>query len=321
MPKIFQREHKIPMILDTDFSPDSWAAVLLLAKHPRVDLKAVSISGTGESHGKTGAKNAARLLALLQPARLIPIGFGSPIPLKGNMHFPNLMRFAVDQMLFLGLPMLEPYPDFEDSVEMISRILNNSPTPVRIAAVGPQTNMANVILQRPELINKIESITIMGGAVDVPGNIHDVGFWIRNEVAEWNFFCDPLAVKIVFESGIPVRLVSLDTTNQVPVSKSFVESLEKQAVTPDAKFILKMLKLITGNFRREMGFYLWDPMTSAAAIDPSLCQFEEMRLDIITEPGEKWAGIVKNDKGPKIQVAKKINKDDFEKTLISVLCS
>jgi inosine-uridine nucleoside N-ribohydrolase len=178
-----------------------------------------------------------------------------------------------------------------------------------------------VIHQRPELIKKIESITIMGGAVDVPGNIHDVGFWIKNEVAEWNFFCDPLAVKTVFESGIPVRLIPLDTTNQVPVSKSFVESLEKRAVTPDAKFILKMLKLITGNFRREMGFYLWDPMTCAAAIDPTLCQFEEMRLDIITDPGEKWAGIVKKNTGSLIQVAKKIRKDEFEETIISVLSS
>jgi pyrimidine-specific ribonucleoside hydrolase len=312
---------KSPIILDTDMSPDSWAALLFLAKHPNIDLLAVSVSGTGESHGDTGARNAARLLALFDPQRSIPIGFGSSIPLKGNMHFPNLMRYAIDQMLFLGLPKLEMYPDFEDSVEMISRVLADSPIPVRIVAVGPQTNLANVILQKPDVIKKIESITIMGGAVNVPGNIHDVGFWIKNEVAEWNFFCDPLAVKTVFESGIPVRLVSLDTTNQVPVSKSFVETLEKQAVSPDARFIVKMLKLITGNFRREMGFYLWDPMTSATAVSPSLCQFEDMRLDIITDPGEKWAAIVKNDSGSKIQVAKKIKKNEFEEMFISVICN
>ncbi|MBM3136939.1 MAG: nucleoside hydrolase [Chloroflexi bacterium] len=320
MTKNLSENRKIPMILDTDMSPDSWAALLFLAKHPMVDLLAVSISGTGESHGEIGARNAARLMALLDPPRSIPIGFGSPTPLMGNKHFPKLMRFAMDQMLFLGLSKLDAYPNFENSVEMISKILATRSTPVRIAAVGPQTNIASVILQRPNLIKKIENITIMGGAVDVPGNIHDVGFWIKNEVAEWNFFCDPLAVRTVFESGIPVRLVSLDTTNQVPVSKSFVESLEKQAKSPDARFILKMLKLITGNFRREMGFYLWDPMTSATAIDPSLCQFEEMRLDIITDSGEKWAGIVKKNTGSRVQVAKKINKDEFEKTLLSVLC-
>lgn len=227
----------------------------------------------------------------------------------------------MDQMLFLGLPKLDVYPEFEDSVEMIARALSNSPTPVRIAAVGPQTNMARVILQRPDLMDKIESITIMGGAVDVPGNIHDVGFWIKNEVAEWNFFCDPLAVKTVFESEIPVRLIPLDTTNQVPVSKLFVETLEKQAISADAKFIVKMLKLITGNFRREMGFYLWDPMTSAAAVSPDLCHFEDLQLDIITDPGEKWAGIFRMDTGSKVHLAKEINKNEFEKMFISVLCS
>ena len=42
---------KIPFIIDTDMSPDSWVAVLFAALHPNADLLAISVSGTGEAHG------------------------------------------------------------------------------------------------------------------------------------------------------------------------------------------------------------------------------------------------------------------------------
>ncbi len=89
---------KIPIILDTDMSPDSWVAVLYAALHPRADLLAVSVSGTGEAHGKTGARNAQRLLTLAEKSH-VPVGFGPPKPLKGNQHFPFLMRFIIDRMM------------------------------------------------------------------------------------------------------------------------------------------------------------------------------------------------------------------------------
>ena len=59
-----KKSKKVPLIIDTDMSPDSWVAVLFAALHPRADLLAVSVSGSGETHGPTGAKNAQRLLAL-----------------------------------------------------------------------------------------------------------------------------------------------------------------------------------------------------------------------------------------------------------------
>lgn len=310
---------KKPVILDTDMSPDSWAAVLYLALHPQVDLLAVSISGTGESHGEIGARNAARLLALAGKEN-VRIGFGQPKPLKGSNHFPGLMRFVMDRMLFIPIPSLKINLKYENSVKMISSILNEHPRAVSIAAVGPQTNLANVLLRHPGLKDKIESVTIMGGAVDVPGNIHDIGFWIKNDVAEWNFFCDPLAVKTVFESGVKIQLVPLDATNQVPVTQEFVVSFQKQAHSTASDFVLQMIKRIVGNFRRNVAYHLWDPMTCATAVNPDLCQFEEMRLDIVTESGNHWAGVVKSDDGVKIKVARKIQKEQFENGFIDVIC-
>lgn len=310
---------QIPIILDTDMSPDSWAAVLFLAKHPQVDLLAVSISGTGEAHGEIGACNAARLLSLCEKKH-VRIGFGDSRPLLGSKHFPGLMRVVMDRLLFIKIQQPESFPKFENSVQMIASILNEYPQPVTIAAVGPQTNMASVLNQHPELKRKIRNVTIMGGAIDVPGNIRSVAPWIRNEVAEWNFFCDPQAVKIVFESEVPVRLVSLDTTNQVPVTQSFLEKYSHRAKSQPALFVLEMIRRIIGNFRRNVGYYLWDPMTCATAVDPGLCEFDVIKLDIITKSGKKWAALEKTSGGSKIQVAKKIAKAKFEKTFIEILC-
>ena len=68
--------------------------------------------------------------------------------------------------------------------------------------------------RRPELAQRLESVYAMGGALFVPGNVA-FGGPSDNEVAEWNIYVDPTAAQAVIDSGLTVRLVSLDGTNQV----------------------------------------------------------------------------------------------------------
>ena len=71
----------------------------------------------------------------------------------------------------------------------------------------------------------------MGNALDIPGNIKEIAMWKANTTAEWNFFCDPLAAKKVLGSGVPVWLVPLDATNQVPVTRDFMTRLAPKTQT------------------------------------------------------------------------------------------
>ena len=70
-----------------------------------------------------------------------------------------------------------------------------------LIATGPLTNLALAIRNDPEGMGKLKDIVIMGGAVRTGGNI--------TPHAEFNFFSDPWAAKVVLESGLPITLVPL----------------------------------------------------------------------------------------------------------------
>ena len=71
----------------------------------------------------------------------------------------------------------------------------------------------------------------MGGALEVPGNVHAYCPQLPNKTAEWNFYIDPTSTAEVIESGTPVTLVPLDATNAVPVTPDFVNRLKDRQTT------------------------------------------------------------------------------------------
>ena len=54
----------------------------------------------------------------------------------------------------------------------------------------------------------------MGGAIRAAGNVE--GF----NTSEWNFYADPVAAKVVLESGIAVRLIPLDVIEYISCNTS-----------------------------------------------------------------------------------------------------
>lgn len=86
--------------------------------------------------------------------------------------------------------------------------------------------------------SNVEMVYIMGGAIDVPGNLlPDYG----NTVAEWNIFIDPTAAKIVLRSGLPVTLVPLDATNCAPLNQAFYDRLAADHGSAEADFGVRVV--------------------------------------------------------------------------------
>ena len=84
-----------------------------------------------------------------------------------------------------------------------------------LLATGPLTNVAEALGRDPSLAGRLEMVYAMGGAVSVGGNVRLPG---TGGKAEWNFFVDPRAARVVLSSGVPVTLVPLDATNRAPVT-------------------------------------------------------------------------------------------------------
>ena len=79
--------------------------------------------------------------------------------------------------------------------------------PVALIALGPPTNIARLFRGHPGSAKSVDCVVLMGGAVDVPGNV--------TSHAEFNMWSDPEATALVFECGVPVTMVGSNVCNRV----------------------------------------------------------------------------------------------------------
>lgn len=92
---------------------------------------------------------------------------------------------------------------------------------VHLVVTGPATNAAIFAQEHPELFAKFSAITVMGGAINYPGN--------TTPTAEWNFWVDPHAARQLFEATpVPVTLCSLGVTEQMLLTLARLRELHNQ---------------------------------------------------------------------------------------------
>lgn len=275
-----------PLVIDSDMISDDWMATLFVLNDPDYAVKAITVSGTGFATCEAGVKSALGLLALEEYGS-VPVACGAETPSMGTNGPPDEWMTTIDAVDALGLP--EGGEAVEgDAVALFTSTIRDSTEPVTVLALGPLTNLAAAFEATPDLVNNIEMIYVMGGAVDVPGSaVSD-----ENTTAEWNIYSDPHAARIVFESGAPITLVPLDATNEAPVTPAFVEKLAAAAKTPAAEFVAKLLENNTESI--ESGsYYFWDPLAAVVMAHPELVTTTERQVTVVDIPGDPDDGRTK----------------------------
>ncbi len=106
----------------------------------------------------------------------------------------------------------------ENAVMFLRDTLMASEEKVTLVPVGPLTNIALLIKTFPEVMDKIELLSIMGGAT-IGGN--------TTPTAEFNVWADPEAARIVFDSKLPIVMSGLNVTHSTGLYRSDVDELMK----------------------------------------------------------------------------------------------
>jgi len=256
-----------PVVLDYSPTHSDIGALLYLASRPDVDLLAVTLPGTGEADCVPGTRNTRQLLALADLPD-VPVGCGRDEPLKGHRDWPDEWRVEANKLPRVLVQPVARRPVL-DAEALLADVLEAADDKVTIVAVGPLTNLAVTLTEHPELVSRIERIVIMGGAVDVEGNVPDT------PSAEWNLYVDPEAARIVVESGVPILLVPLDATNDVPFGRDVVLRLSLLE-TPTGRAEYQRLSAQTWFD----GAFMWDELTAVAAMRPDTVTIEQRRLAV-----------------------------------------
>ena len=310
-------QSKISVIIDTDADVDDAMAIMYLLQHPEISVNAITISGTGMSYPIPATKNVLGLIEIAGNPN-IPVVTGDTIAINSNntqlrpVKWLTMANTMMDIELLLNL---NPASD-KGAVDFLTDFLVSTDEPIRFVALGPLTNLGRVLLQYPKLAAKISSIYIMGGAVNVSGNLDEGGIE-DNPYAEWNIFLAPHAANIVFKSGIDITLVPLDATNNAPITTEFLNLIGNDHKTPEANFVFEIIrKLLDG----PDSVCFWDPLATAISTDQSFASTIVYPITIITEEGNE-NGRTKIDSvtGSMITVCYDVDLNDFENLFLDVL--
>ena len=190
---------KTKILIDCDPGHDDAVALLFAARH--LDLVAVTTV-----HGNNSLENTTRnALAVLELAGIdVPVAAGCAEPLvqppaqRGHIHGKTGLDGA-------DIPPPTRRPIDSHAVDLIIELASRHRGELVVALIGPQTNFAVALRREPRLKDWVREVTIMGGSAGL-GNI--------TPVAEFNIHCDPEAASVVFESGLPIRMVGYNVTRQ-----------------------------------------------------------------------------------------------------------
>lgn len=299
-----------PVIVDGDFGPDDMMALLYLIQQPDLHIAAVTVTGTGLAHCPQGADNAAAVLAHLGREDT-PVACGEQAPLEGENAFPEEWRQAADGLADqLGLTPSKVGAG-SDAVGLIVETISSSPEPVRLLALGPLTNLARALTVAPEIVDNIERLVIMGGAVDVPGSVPP------DMTAEWNIWVDPRAATEVLQSEIAITLVGLDATNDVPATRFFYETLEAHRESPAAELLYGYLTANQGILEGGTYFF-WDPLAAVTLVHPDVVETERRPI-VVASQGEDVGATVESDDGVELEVAVGADRRRFEEVFLTAL--
>jgi len=263
------------IILDCDPGIDDAIAIILALKSKNCKIKAIT-TVAGNTYSEVGTGNVIKLFYLLGidwfAIERPPIAEGSKLPLSGRMNFAGskqvhgLDGFGNTEDLFDEYKIPKKIQTEYDAMDLIDSTVSESEEPITLVTLGPLTNIARVIEKDPSIIRKLKKVIIMGGAIEVPGNV--------SPGAEFNIYTDPEAARTIFLSGLPILLVPLDVTKRYTLTKNDISEII-DVDSPVTNFINKALSYYMRITRIREGFeedacFLHDALAMGIAIDERL---------------------------------------------------
>jgi len=259
-------------LIDTDPGIDDALALLLAWGSPEWTVDVVTVVA-GNAPLEAGTRNVFRLLDLRRPAPppLVAAGAASPLarPLRTAPYH------GAD-----GLGDLPDWPPVEPRLAPVAapRVIVDAARrygrDLTIVALGPLTNLALAVEADAAALLGAGRVVAMGGAVDVPGNV--------TPDAEFNAHVDPEALARVLDAGVRLDLVPLDATRQATLEAAALNAALAHAPGPFADRVRRIaeyaLRIDLAHGKR--GMDLHDPLAVGLALDPTLAEWEPVRLAI-----------------------------------------
>lgn len=248
-------------LIDTDTASDDAIALVMAMQHPGVQIEAITVVA-GNVPVDQAVQNALYTVELCQQA--IPVYRGMPGPLIRPLKTAQYVH-GQDGMGDIGLPLSGRQPATGHADGVMIETIHRYAREITLVTLGPLTNVATTLRRDPSIANAVSECVIMGGTGQGRGNITPVG--------EYNFWADPEAAKIVFESGMRIKMVGWDVSRTFAVFNPEDTTALRDIGTPLATFCVDIQATLAQFAMKQSklpGFDLPDAIAMAIALQPEV---------------------------------------------------
>lgn len=300
------------LLIDTDCGMDDIIAIVMIISCGKFNIEGIT-TVRGLVTPTVGKENLTKILEFLKTE--IDVVSGAPSPLNLNRikySFPEQDKINSSKLSFLK-KLLLPIKTKKQELTACDFIYKKSISktePTTLLCLGPLTNIANAIKKYGNrFTGKVDQIVIMGGAVYTYGNVPP------KKLAEYNIYLDPEAAEIVFSCGIPIKLISIDSTVFVPATPKFKKQIEKyKANSSYGEIVQKTIIANKNDFN-----YFYDPLAAGILIDPSIA-LKSKKIGITVLKNDENAGQTLADSNQNlVEVVTKVDSKKFKAVLLRTL--
>ncbi|MDI3341450.1 MAG: nucleoside hydrolase [Sphaerobacter sp.] len=268
---------------DTDPGIDDAVALVLAASEagPAVEGFSSVAGNVGEAQA---AANVLRVTRAIEEA--LPGALGSPRLARGadrpllrparhatHVHGEDGLGGRLPPLPVDLLPKRDVLPAYRALVELAPPGERFEGT---LVALGPLTNVALACLCDRDWPRRVRRLVVMGGSIEAGGN--------ATAAAEFNFFADPEAARIVLEAGFPqLDLVPIDAGRRLAFTRSQWSRLEGIA-TP----VARLVRELTGFWRDRVeaaGMVVYDAIAWMAVHHADLFDWRAYHVTVDTAGG------------------------------------
>tara|TARA_B110001452_G_scaffold7209_1_gene6457 strand:- start:239 stop:1171 length:933 start_codon:yes stop_codon:yes gene_type:complete len=262
------------IIIDTDPGTDDAVAILIALAH-YTDEEILGITTVAGNVGvKVGTTNALRVLEHAGRNN-IKVYEGESAPLKRELLTAEWVH-GTDGLG--GVPFPQPSKTEEelDAVSFLKDSISKSEEKVTLCVLGPMTNVAKAISEKPEIKNNIEQIVFMGGSA-TSGN--------TTPAAEFNILVDPDATHIVLQSGVKLVMMGLDVTHQAISTADRIQNISNTKTKTAELLVGLMSRLANLEIVKKKfpdGTPVHDAFVTAFLVDDSLTTGDFVNVEVET---------------------------------------
>ena len=266
-----------PIIIDCDPGQDDAVALFLAMSSP----EAFDILGITTVAGNVPlalTERNARMMCDIAGRKDLRVFAGCARPMVRD---PITAEYIHGNTGIDGIDVFEPATPLQQqhAVDFLIETLLRYKVTVTLIPTGPLTNIATAIEREPQILERIEEIVIMGGAMREGGN--------RTPSAEFNIMVDPHAADIVLNCGRPITLLGLDVTHKVLSTRERVAKIAalKNPVAEATAGMLSFFHRYDTKKYGSQGTPLHDPCTVAYLLQPDL--FKAKLCNVSVETGSE----------------------------------